>query len=156
MKPGVCSATLWKAALGCVLALGSGAFASSAMAQQSNAVPPKPTTAATYDVTRETVLQGTVVTFTANSTATPFGAHVVLETSSGEVDVHLGDARLLASKNLSLNAGDAVKIVGENLASGGETQFVARVVQKGDQTVAVRSVRGFPIKPLTKPAGGAL
>ncbi len=72
------------------------------------------------------------------------------------MDVELGSAHLLASKNFSLNPGDAVKITGETVALGNGTQFVARVVQKGDQTIAVRSVRGFPIRPLTKPAGGAL
>ena len=152
MKLGVCSVTL-----GCAVLLAACLCVPPAKAQQSNAaVVPKAANAAAYDVRRESVLQGTVVSFVANSTTAPFGAHVVLQTSSGEVDVHLGDARLLASKNLALNPGDALKITGENLAFGSATQFVARLVQKGQQAVAVRSVRGFPLKPLARPAGGAL
>ncbi len=145
MKLGVCSVTLMCAAL-----LANCLCVRSAEAQQANSA------AAAYDVRREAILQGTVVRFTSNSDAAPFGAHVVLQTAAGEVDVELGSAHLLASKNFSLNPGDAVKITGETVALGNGTQFVARVVQKGDQTIAVRSVRGFPIRPLTKPAGGAL
>ena len=137
--------------------LAAGFCARPAAAQQANAAAAPKTAAATaYDVRRESVLEGTVVRFVPNSTTAPFGAHVLLQTSSGEIDVHLGDARFLASKNLALNPGDALKITGEALAVGSATQFVARVVQKGTQSVAVRSVRGFPLKPLTKPAGGAL
>ena len=152
MKLGVGSATL-----ACVAMLAAGFCARPAAAQQANASGvPKATAATAYDVRRESLLQGTVVRFVANSTTAPFGPHVVLQTPSGEIDVHLGDARMLASKNLALNPGDAVKITGETLAIGSSTQFVARVVQKGAQSVAVRSVRGFPLKPLAKPAGGAL
>jgi hypothetical protein len=152
MKPGVCGVTLVCAGL-----LAGLLCAGSAEAQQANsAAGTKPTAPAAYDVRREGVLQGTVVSFTSNSSTGSSGAHAILQTASGEVDVALGSAQLLASKNFSLNAGDAVKITGETVALGNGTQFVARVVQKGDQIIAVRSVRGFPIRPLNKPAGGAL
>ena len=152
MKHGVYSVTLVCAAL-----LASCLSSRSAEAQQANsAASGKPTAPAAYDIRREAVLQGTVVSFTSSSNTGSLGAHAVLQTASGEVEVELGNAQLLASKHFSLNPGDAVKIIGEALALGNGTQFVARVVQKGDQTIAVRSVRGFPIRPLTKPAGGAL
>jgi hypothetical protein len=113
-----------------------------------------------YDVGRESVLQGTVINYTAASTTAPLGAHVTLQTASGPVDVHLGNAQLLAANHFSLSVGDSVRIVGENVAYGTGTQFLARVVQKGNQTLAVRSVRGFPLSPSGKfgarTEGGAL
>ena len=151
MRLGVCSATL-----GMLVSFGAGLCARPAAAGQNSAATAPKSSTATYDIKRETILQGTVVTFVANSGRAPFGAHAVVETSSGQVDVDLGDARLFESKQVSLKAGDALRITGENLAFGSGTQFVARVVQKGEQTVAVRSVRGFPVKPLSKPAGGTL
>ncbi len=101
-----------------------------------------------YNVSRESFLLGTVVKFTTASDTPPMGAHVILQTSSGQIDVHLGDARVLKAAGLELNPGDSLRIVGETLALGDSTYFAARIVQKGMQAVAVRNTRGF----LTTPA----
>jgi len=101
-----------------------------------------------YNVSRESFLLGTVVKFTTASDTPPMGAHVILQTSSGQIDVHLGDARVLKAAGLELNPGDSLRIVGETLALGDSTYFAARMVQKGAQAVAVRNTRGF----LTTPA----
>jgi len=101
-----------------------------------------------YSVSRESFLLGTVVKFESASSTLPMGAHLVLQTSSGPIDVHLGDAKVLRAGHLELNPGDSVRIVGEPLALGDSTYFAARIVQKGAQAVAVRNTRGF----LTTPA----
>ena len=103
-----------------------------------------------YDVSREVSLQGTVVSFTENSATPPLGPHVVIQTGSGQIDVHLGDARLLQANHLTLAAGDAIRVVGENVSHGTGTPFFARIIQKDGQTVALRSVRGFPLRPVAK------
>ena len=100
-----------------------------------------------YSVSREVSVQGTVVSFAENSTAPAIGPRVVLQTSSGQVDVHLGNSRLLEANHLSLNQGDSIRVVGENVEVGGSTQFLARLLQKGNQTIALRSTRGFPLRP---------
>jgi hypothetical protein len=104
-----------------------------------------------YDMSRETILEGTVVRYTPSASSKPLGAHVSLQTSSGIVDVHLGNAKLLSAHHLSLVAGDALRITGENVGYGTTTQFLARVVQKGTQSLTVRSNRGFPLSPGNKP-----
>jgi hypothetical protein len=101
-----------------------------------------------YSVSRERSLLGTVVKFESASSTLPMGAHLVLQTSSGPIDVHLGNAKVLRAGHLELNPGDSVRIVGEPLALGDSTYFAARIVQKGAQAVAVRNTRGF----LTTPA----
>ena len=103
-----------------------------------------------YDVSREVSLQGTVVSFAENSSIPPLGARLSIQTSSGVVDVHLGDARLLKASQFSVAAGDTIRIVGESLPYGDGTQFFARIIQKGNQAVALRSARGFPLRPATK------
>ncbi len=102
----------------------------------------------TYDVSRESFLLGTVVKFDSASSTLPIGAHVILQTASGQMDVHLGNAKVLQAGHLELNPGDSVRIVGELLALGDSTYFAARIVQKGAQAVAVRNTKGF----LTAPA----
>ena len=110
-------------------------------------------------MSRETVLQGKVLQYAAASPVAPLGARVTVQTGSGIVDVHLGNARLLMANHLTLSTGDTVRIVGENVAYGTSAQFLARLVQKGNQVLAVRSTRGFPLAPSGKlgqrTAGGA-
>jgi len=100
-----------------------------------------------YDMNRESFLLGTVVKFESVSSAAPIGAHLTLQTPSGQVDVHLGNAKVLQAGHLELNPGDNVRIVGEQLALDDSTYFAARIVQKGAQAVAVRNTRGFLITP---------
>ena len=111
-----------------------------------------------YDVGREVSVQGSVLSYSESSSALPFGPRVSLQTSSGVLDVHLGNARLLESNHLTLSAGDTVRIVGENVPFGSSTQFLARLIQKGNQVVELRSTQGFPLRPTGKStdAKGAL
>ena len=118
-----------------------------------------------YEMARERVLEGTVTQYIASSTVPPLGARVILQTSSGSVSVHVGSDKFLEINKLTLSSGDAIRIVGEQLASGDGNMFVARIIQKGGQSLAIRSVRGFPLwRGATKaaslktqaPAGGVL
>jgi hypothetical protein len=111
---------------------------------QQPAAAPTPR-AGEYHVKRESDVVGTVVAYSANSKTAPFGARATIQTSSGVMEVHLGDARLLAANNFSIDAGDTLRIVGESMAAGSSNLFVARIVQKGTQALAVRTTRGFPI-----------
>ena len=103
-----------------------------------------------YDPGREGSLIGTVVKYETASKLPPIGAHVLVQTASGQVDVHLGNARVLRANHFELNPGDSIRIIGENLAIADNTIFAARIVQKGTQAVAVRNARGF----LTTTASG--
>src|SRR5262249_27528108 len=98
-----------------------------------------------YDPAREVNLVGTVSSFVANSDKGPLGAHAIVQTGSGTVDVHVGSAKFLELNNLPLNSGDSVRIIGENFSSGGSTIFLARIIQKGTQAVAIRSSHGMPL-----------
>jgi hypothetical protein len=57
---------------------------------------------------------------------------------------------LLESNHLTLAAGDAIRVVGESVTSASGTQFLARLIQKGDQTLLLRNPRGFPLRPARK------
>ncbi len=130
-----------------ILALGI-VLGSSLSSQAQQTTQPDTQQLRSYNVSRESFLLGTVVKFATASDTPPMGAHVILQTSSGQIDVHLGNPRVLQAGHLELNPGDSVRIVGETLALGDSTYFAARIVQKGTQAVAVRNTRGF----LTTPA----
>jgi hypothetical protein len=98
-----------------------------------------------YDPGREVNLVGSVTTFVAGSETGPSGAHVTVQTAAGLVDVHVGTAKFLQLNHLTLTSGDTVRVVGESFTSGSNTVFLARIVQKGTQAVAVRSPRGMPL-----------
>ena len=117
----------------------------SANAQQAATSAPQRLVA--YNLIREVTLLGTVVKYEAASSVAPLGAHVLLQTPSGQVDVHLGNAKVLQAHHFELNAGDSVRIIGEDLAYGDGNIFAARIVQKGSQAIAVRNTRGFLLTP---------
>jgi hypothetical protein len=129
--------------LGFAIALGFCTLANAQEAKQADTQELR-----TYSMGRESSIIGTVVKFDSASSTPPMGAHVILQTSAGQIDVHLGNAKVLQAGHLELNPGDSVRIVGEPLALGDTTYFAARVVQKGAQAVAVRNTKGF----LTTPA----
>jgi len=120
--------------------------ASSVYAQRptANAASGK-TAAGTYDIAKDVSLQGTVLSFTENSQTPPIGAHVMLQTTAGNVDVHLGDARFLHLAKLNIAQGASVRFVGQMSTAGKNQVFLARLVQVGARVVAVRSVHGLPL-----------
>ena len=101
--------------------------------------------ASQYQVGREVTLVGTVSSVVENSKTGPLGTHVVVQSASGLVDVHVGSAKYLEMNKLSLKTGDSVRIIGENFAVGTEIVFYARIVQDGTTAIAVRSPKGMPL-----------
>jgi hypothetical protein len=101
-----------------------------------------------YDVSREVTLVGKVVSYSVSNATPPLGPRVVLQTPSGTIDVHLGNPRLLEANHLVIESGDTLRIIGEELALGDGKQFVARIVQKGTQALAVRTAGGFLLSPV--------
>lgn len=100
-----------------------------------------------YNISNDLSLQGTVLKYTENSHTPPIGAHVLLQTSAGPVDVHLGDPRMLHLAKLNITPGASVRFVGQMSTAGPSTVFLARLVQVGTQVVAVRSDHGLPLAP---------
>jgi len=102
---------------------------------------------AAYDLSKEQSVQGTVLRFIEKSATAPFGARVIVQTTSGQVDVHLGDARLLKQNNFTLAEGSNVRVVGITRAIGESNVFLARLVQVGNNLIAVRSTTSIPYVP---------
>jgi hypothetical protein len=97
---------------------------------------------ATYDASRETTLVGKVLSYTAESSVPPMGAHVIIQTAYGPVDVHISSAKLLEQNHFTLAAGDSVRITGEVISIGQSNTFAARIIENGTQSVTVRNSKG--------------
>jgi hypothetical protein len=113
---------------------------------------PTPARMDVYDARREGTIVGTVLKYGPSSAGSP-GPHVTLQTSAGIVDVHLGDARLLAAKHFNVQTGDTLRIVGETVSDWRGTQFLARIVQNGTNAIEVRSARGILLSNAVPPSG---
>ena len=100
-----------------------------------------------YSVANDVSLEGTILSYTENSKTPPLGTRVQLHSAAGNVDVHLGDARVLRQAKLNLTQGMSVRFVGQSQTVGKNTVFLARLVQVGSQVVAVRSNHGLPLGP---------
>ena len=85
---------------------------------------------------------GKVLSYTAESSVPPIGAHMSIQTVYGPVDVHLGSAKLLEQKGFTLNVGDSVRVTGEVISFGQSSTFAARIVEDGEQSVTVRNTKG--------------
>ena len=125
--------------------------------------PTRASAPAAYDVKRGITVLGAFMAYPQTPQAPPFGACVTLETSAGTVDVHLGDAKFLAANQFAIQPGDSLRAVGEAVAYGTGSPFVARVVQNGARALMVRSISGFPLSSAaprsslnSKPQGGGL
>jgi hypothetical protein len=124
----------------------------STMASAQQKAQTVPQRSLSYDLSREVLVQGSVISYSETSSAAPFGPHVTLQTGSGVLDIHLGNARLLESNHFTLAAGDTIRVIGESAPYGSGTQFLARLIQKGNQSLVLRSPQGFPLRPATKSA----
>ena len=98
-----------------------------------------------YDATQETVVEGTVLSYTAESATPLIGAHLILQTAAGAIDVHLGAARFLQANNFSLAKGDSVRVVGVSSETRQGSIFLVRVIQKGGQSLVLRTANGAPL-----------
>jgi hypothetical protein len=108
-----------------------------------------------YDATQETVVEGTVLSYTAESATPPIGAHLILQTASGAIDIHLGAARFLQANNFSLAKGDSVRVVGVSSDTRQGAVFLVRVIQKGGQSLVLRTANGAPLSVARTRALGA-
>ncbi len=72
------------------------------------------------------------------------GLHVMLKTTEGTFDVHLGPASFV-TKEITVAAGDQLEVVGSKVKSDGVESIIARTVKKGDKTATLRNSRGIPL-----------
>jgi hypothetical protein len=101
----------------------------------------------TYNPATEITLTGTIEEVkTAPSPGRGGGGlHVLLLTEAGVSQVHLGPASFVSAKNVNLEKGDALTVVGSKITMQGEEIVIAREIRKGDQVLTLRDAKGLPL-----------
>src|SRR5688572_4124484 len=100
-----------------------------------------------YNPATETTLTGTIdsVNTMPSQGRGGGGLHLVLTASSGPIEVHVGPASFVSSKNVTFATGDALTVVGSKVTMAGQDVVIAREIKKGDQVLTLRDANGFPL-----------
>ena len=100
-----------------------------------------------YNPATETTLTGTIdsVKTMPSQGRGGGGLHLLLTATSGPIEVEVGPASFVASKNVTFAKGDAVTVVGSKVTMAGQTVVIAREIKKGDQVLTLRDAKGFPL-----------
>ena len=100
-----------------------------------------------YNPATETTLTGTIdsVNTMPSQGRGGGGLHLVLTASSGPIEVHVGPASFVSSKNVTFAKGDALTVVGSKVTMAGQDVVIAREIRTGDQVLTLRDAQGFPL-----------
>jgi len=101
-----------------------------------------------YDLSKEIKVQGTIQKIETSGTTGPIGTHILIQTSQGVVDAHLGFGSAATPANLGVSEGAAVSVIGMMQAQGGSTVMLARVLTTSSRVFVLRSDRGIPVRAI--------
>jgi hypothetical protein len=73
------------------------------------------------------------------------GLHLVFSTEKGPIEVHVGPASFVSSKNFTFEKGDRLTVIGSKVTMGGQEVVIAREIKKGDHVLTLRDAKGFPL-----------
>jgi hypothetical protein len=73
--------------------------------------------------------------------------HMMVNTSVGEMEVHVGPTTYLAKHGFQIQSGDPIVLTCSRVLWEGKPVLVAREIQRGKQTVTLRSASGQPSWP---------
>jgi hypothetical protein len=104
-----------------------------------------------YDIAKEITLTGTVSSVLAKPAAGMlFGSHLVLDTTSGQVDASLGKWGLQGKGALSVSAGEPVEVTGVMKTINDKQVFIVRTVKASGQVYTIRNQYGVPRSPQSR------
>jgi len=101
--------------------------------------------AALYNVATETTVRGVVRAiedFTCPVSEAEMGRHLVLQTASGRLQIHLAPARVMRSQKFSFSPDDQIEVVGSKLSVQGQESIIARDITRGNESFFIRDRAG--------------
>jgi hypothetical protein len=108
-----------------------------------------------YDAALEITVKGTVAKIVTGLTpGNLLGTHLLLNTASGQLDVHLGPSVPKDTASLGLAPGETVEIIGAPASSGSGSVLLARVLITSSRVMVLRNEHGIPV-PSAGARGGA-
>jgi hypothetical protein len=99
-----------------------------------------------YDKAHEITLNGTIEAVVSHSApGAPTGLHLLMTSSQGTVDAHLGPY-LSKEVQQTLRNGVALQVVGATAQFHGKSYLLAREIIFGGRTITIRSENGFLVQ----------
>lgn len=102
-----------------------------------------------FDTTTVETIKGTVESIEKMRTRARrsygYGVHVMLDTGSEVVPVHLGPSWYLDKQKVKIEKGDEIEVTGSRITYNEKPALVAAIVTKGDEVLNLRDERGFPL-----------
>lgn len=72
------------------------------------------------------------------------GIHLLMETQSEEISVHLGPAWYLEEQGMQIEPGDRIEVVGSRVTIAEVPTIIATEIHQGDQVLTLRDDSGSP------------
>jgi hypothetical protein len=133
------------------LALALCIFALPLRAQTSDTT--KPVAHLRYDITQEMTFTGTVsglVKASARETKKPGESHVMVRTTSGNVEADLGKYAMKGEGALTVTPGQLIQLTGVMKMERGRQVLITRLVQANGKVYRVRNEHGFVYRPAAR------
>ncbi len=73
------------------------------------------------------------------------GAHILVSTSSGEIEVHMAPARFMKQYEIAIHKGDSVTVTGSRFSFEGKPALMAKSVIIDHDTYTFRDDKGRPL-----------
>ena len=118
-----------------------------------SAAPAADSAATPYDLTKEIKVQGTIQKIETSEASGPIGTHILIQTTSGVVDAHLGFSSATTPANLGISEGQSVTVIGMTQDVAGNSVLLARVLTTSSRVFVLRSERGIPVRAV--PSSGS-
>lgn len=138
----------WKLSL-CVL-LFVAACIVSVKGQTVPSAPTANTMVPAYDLTKEVKIQGTIQKIDGFGTNGPIGTHILLETSNGVLDAHLGFGAASSPKYLGIAIGQNVTVTGMMETVGDTSILMARILTTPNHVFVLRNEHGIPVRTVPR------
>lgn len=99
-----------------------------------------------YDPKTVTTIKGTVekVETASMGKRGNTGIHLVVQTASEKMTVHVGPQWYIEKQGMTFKEGDKVTVEGSKVTIDGEQVIIAREVKKGTKTLELRDKDGIP------------
>ena len=99
-----------------------------------------------YNPATETTVTGTIDSVNdVSAQGRGGGLHLVMAAPAGPIEVHVGPASFVTSKNVTFAKGDVLTVLGSKVTMAGQDVVIAREIRKGDQVLTLRDAKGIPL-----------
>ena len=74
-----------------------------------------------------------------------YGVHAVLKTDKDTISVHLGPGWYIEKQAIKIKPKDMIEVTGSLVTFEGKPAIIAAAIKKGDDTLVLRDMNGFPV-----------